>query len=281
MSPPGRSSSRPAAATGWRVTRGTAPDRIVSTVDPESRHVHKTRTRRQDGYKAHLAIEPETTIHTEVELTPGAGSEHHEAAVARELLAGEDRSVEAFGDTAYSTGTARQALGEAGHTPFFKPVTQRPAVAGGFVLDDFRIDGPGGTATCPAGRTVPLSPDRGPELARTANFGNRCTDCPLHERCTTSKTGKNLRIQPGCDLQRTARQQAADPAWQDAYRRWRPPVERAVARLVGNRNRRLRHRGTTKNNAWLHTRAAALNLRTPINLGLTHNGTTWQIRATA
>ncbi|WP_371522715.1 IS1182 family transposase [Kitasatospora sp. NBC_01300] len=264
----------------WRITRGTAPDRIVSTVDPDARHVHKTRTHYQDGYKAHLAIEPETTIYTEVELTPGAGPRHHEAAVAESLLAGEDEPVDAFGDTAYSTGGARQALGDAGHRLFFKPAPQRPAIAGGFILDDFRIDTAGGTVTCPAGRTLPLSPDRGPDTPRSAAFGDRCTGCQLRERCTASKTGRTLRIQPGYDLQHTARRQAADPAWQAAYRRWRPPVERAVAWLVGHRSRRLRYRGTIKNNTWLHTRAAALNLRTLVNLGLAHNGTTWQIQAT-
>jgi hypothetical protein len=49
----------------WR-TRGTAPDRMVSTVDPASRHVHKTRSRQQDGFKAHLAFEPETGLFTAV-----------------------------------------------------------------------------------------------------------------------------------------------------------------------------------------------------------------------
>ena len=44
----------------WRITQGTAQERIVPTVDPEARHIHKTRSHRQDGYKAHLAIEPET-----------------------------------------------------------------------------------------------------------------------------------------------------------------------------------------------------------------------------
>ncbi|WAL76285.1 IS1182 family transposase [Kitasatospora sp. YST-16] len=265
----------------WRITRGTAPDRMVSTVDPDARHVHKTRTHYQDGYKAHLAVEPETVIYTEVELTPGSGPEHHEAVIAVDLLAGEDEPLDAFGDTAYSTGPARAALGQAGHRLFFKPAPQRPAVAGGFVLDDFRIDTAGGTATCPAGRTVPLSPDRGIGTPRSASFGDRCLHCPLRERCTTAKNGKTLRVRPGHDLQAAARRQAADPVWQEAYRRWRPPVERAVAWLVGHRNRRLRYRGTIKNNAWLHTRAAALNLRTLISFGLDHNGATWHIRATA
>ncbi|MFD8373642.1 hypothetical protein ACFV2Z_23180 [Streptomyces sp. NPDC059688] len=74
----------------WRITQGTAYDRMVSTVDPEARHVHKTRTRQQDGYKAHLATEPETGLYTAVALRPGAGPEHHEAEVGIDLLADED-----------------------------------------------------------------------------------------------------------------------------------------------------------------------------------------------
>ncbi|MFI6117157.1 transposase [Kitasatospora sp. NPDC051164] len=88
-------------------------------------------------------------------------------------------------------------------------------------------------------------------------------------------------IRPDHDLMSQARQAAGTPDWQATYRRRRPPVERAVAWLVGHGNRRLRYRGTIKNNAWLHTRAAAFNLRALINLGLTHNGTTWQIGAAA
>ena len=39
----------------WRIARRVAPDRVISTVDPEARHAHKTRHRRQDGFKAHIA----------------------------------------------------------------------------------------------------------------------------------------------------------------------------------------------------------------------------------
>ncbi|WP_345701749.1 transposase [Kitasatospora terrestris] len=52
------------------MTRGTVPDRIVSTADPDARHVHKTRSHYQDGYKAHLAVAPETGLFTAVALTP-------------------------------------------------------------------------------------------------------------------------------------------------------------------------------------------------------------------
>ncbi|WP_405682504.1 IS1182 family transposase [Streptomyces sp. NBC_01238] len=262
----------------WRITQGTAYDRMISTIDPESRHVHKTRSHQQDGFKAHLAVEPETGLYTAVALAPGAGPEHHEAAVGLDLLADEHEPVDAFGDTAYSTGDARQALEDAGHRLFFKPAPLRPAVPGGFTLDDFVIDTAAATVTCPAGHTVPLSPPGGQHHQRTASFKSLCAGCPLRERCTKAKAGRILTIRPHHDLLAAARHQAAtDPDWKADYRRWRPPVERAVAWLVHHGNRKLRYRGTTKNDTWLHTRAAALNLRRLINLGLTHTGSTWTI----
>jgi transposase len=262
----------------WRITRGTAPNRTLSTVDPEARHVHKTRSHRQDGFKAHLAIEPETGLYTAVALRPGAGPEHHEAAVGLELLADEATAVDAFGDTAYSTGDARQALDRAGHRLFLKPAPLRPAVPGGFTLDDFRLDTTAAIVTCPAGHTVALSDPGGQHHQRKASFGHLCTGCPLRERCTKAKAGRILTIRPHHDLQAAARHQAAtDPGWQADYRRWRPPVERAVAWLVHHGNRKLRYRGTIKNDTWLHTRAAALNLRRLINLGLTHTSGTWHL----
>ncbi|MDT0470203.1 MULTISPECIES: IS1182 family transposase [Streptomyces] len=262
----------------WRITLGTAYDRMVSTVDTEARHIHKTRSHQQDGYKAHLAIEPETALYTAVALTPGVGPEHHEATVGVDLLAEEDGPVDAFGDTAYSTGEARQTLEAAGHRLFFKPAPLRPAVPAGFTLDDFRIDTAAATVTCPAGHTVPLSDPGGQHNQRKAAFGNLCTACPLRERCTKAKAGRILTIRPHHDLLAAARRQAAtDPDWQADYRRWRPPVERAVAWLVHHGNRKLRYRGTIANDIWLHTRAAALNLRRLINLGLTRTGGTWMI----
>jgi len=46
----------------WRIARKTAPDRVISTVDPDTRHAHKTRKRRQDGFKAHVVVEPDTGL---------------------------------------------------------------------------------------------------------------------------------------------------------------------------------------------------------------------------
>lgn len=60
------------------------------------------------------------------------------------------------------------------------------------------------------------------------------------------------------------------------YRAKRPLVERSIAWLTRG-NRRLRYRGVAKNNAWLHHRVVALNLRRLLTLGLTSTDGTWAL----
>ncbi|TLQ42089.1 transposase [Streptomyces marianii] len=96
---------------------------------------------------------------------------------------------------------------------------------------------------------------------RQAQFKKPCAGCPLRERCV-------LQVHPQHQRLADARAQATDPAWTDTYRRWRPPVERGIAWLTAKGNRRLRYLGTLKNGTWLRNRAAALNLRQLVNLGL-------------
>ena len=252
----------------WRIARSTAPDRVVSVTDPDARRVHKSRARQQDGFKAHVSFEPETGLLTAVELTGGSGTAGHEATVAVRLLAGEEEPVTVLGDTAYGTGELRRHLRDSGRAAVVRPPPLRPAVPGGFTLDDFTIDEQAGTAACPAGHTVTLGRPHA-DGHRQAQFKALCHDCPLRQRCTTRAAGRVIRIHPQHALLAAARRAAADPAWQDEYRQWRPPVERAIAWLTHRGSRRVPYRGITKNNAWLHHRAAALNLRRLINLGLT------------
>jgi hypothetical protein len=261
----------------WRIAQRTARDRVVSTVDPDARHIHKNRTRHQEGFKGHVSFEPETGLFTAVALTRGSGAGNHEAAVAAGLLAGEQGELTVLGDAAYGTGELRERLQADGHAAVIKPPPLRQVIPGGFTTDDFTIDDQAGTATCPAGHTVALGRPHA-DGSRQAQFKTLCRACPLRERCTTSKTGRVLSVHPQHALLAAARRAAADPAWQDEYRRWRPPVERAIAWLVAHGNRRVPYRGVTKNNTWLHHRAAALNLRRLVNLGLTRTSDgTWAL----
>ncbi|MRH93427.1 IS1182 family transposase [Nocardia sp. SYP-A9097] len=265
----------------WRIAPRTIPDRMVSTVDPEARHIHKNRTRHQDGFKAHVDFEPEVGLFTAVAVTSGYGPDNSEAAVAVDLLAAENPGavggpeLTVLGDCAYGTGELRAHLTGQGHTMVIKPPPLRRAVPGGFTIDDFEVGTD--TVTCPAGHTTKLGRPQ-TNGNRTAQFKQVCANCPLRQRCTTAKTGRTINVHPHHELLTAARVQAAtDTAWQDEYRRWQPPVERAIAWLVTHGHRRVRYRGVIANDLALHHRAAALNLRRLINLGLTATNGSWHL----
>jgi Transposase domain (DUF772)/Transposase DDE domain len=255
----------------WRIAKRVTPDRVISTVDPEARHAHKTRHRRQDGYKAHLVVEPDTGIITDTALAPASGADNSDAAVGIDLLASERDPVEVLADSAYGTGEMLDAAEQAGHTPIIKPWPLRPTVADGFTLDDFTVDEAAGTVTCPNRITRSMTP------TRHVIFGAACRGCPLRARCTTSASGRTLRLHPHDALQRAHRARAQDPEFQTIYRQHRPMVERSIAWLVAGGNRRLRFRGTVLNDMWLHHRIAGLNLRRLLALGLTRTEGAWAI----
>lgn len=254
----------------WRIAQRVAPERVISTVDPEARHAHKTVHRRQDGFKAHLAVEPDTGLITDCTLTKASGPDCSDAAVGPALLATEPDPVEVLADSAYGSGQARADLAEASHYAVIKPIPLRPAVIAGFTLDDFTIDLAAGTVTCPNGVSRRLT------RTRNAVFSTACRDCPLRSRCTNSRTGRTVHLHEHEQLLRAARRQAETADFQTVYRQHRPMVERSIAWLTRG-NRKVRYRGVAKNNQWLHHRAAALNLRRLVTLGLDHNGTAWAI----
>ncbi|HME64254.1 MAG TPA: IS1182 family transposase [Streptosporangiaceae bacterium] len=282
----------------WRIARKVAEDRVISTVDPDARHTRKSPEARRDGYRAHLAADPETGIITDEQLTQASGTENSDPAVAEGFLAAEAGQDEAgpevagqspaagqddnrgtepealawYGDSAYGTGDLRGAICDAGHRAVIKPKPLQSPVEGGFTIDDFAVDELAGTVTCPAGHTVTLS------RTRIATFGVACRDCPLRQRCTTCKTGRRLVLHERDDLLRAARADwAADTGLREDYMTHRPNVERAVAQVATFRGRRvkLRYRGVARNHAWLKRRTAAVNLRNLLGKGLTRRDGGW------
>jgi IS5 family transposase len=261
----------------WRIATKVAPDRVISTVDPDTRHAHKSRERRQDGFKAHVVVEPDTGLITNTALTKATGPANSDATVGIALLAGDPsrqaEPVEVLADSAYATGDALAALEGAGHTAVIKPWPLRPAIPGGFTLDDFTHDTTTNTVTCPNGVTRRVTPAGG------VSFRSACNGCPLRARCTADARGRKLTLGPHHRRQRAHRACAATAEHLETYRRHRPMVERSIAWLTRG-NRRVPHRGVTKNNAWLHTRVAALNLRRLLTLGLHLDHGRWALTTT-
>ena len=273
----------------WRIARKVAEDRVISTVDTEARHTRKSPEARRDGYRAHVAADPETGIITDEKLTGAAGAENSDAAVGAEFVAAaagdagadaaarhgqddDDGQLAWYGDSAYGTGDLRAAITAAGHRAVIKPWPLLPAVKGGFTADDFTVDTTARTVTCPAGITRRVT------AKNAVIFGIACRDCPLRERCTTSKDGRTLHLHEHDSLLRAARGDwAAGPELRRDYMTYRPHVERAIAQVATWRGRRLklRYRGVTSNHAWLKRRTAAVNLRNLIGKGLARRDGAW------
>jgi DDE family transposase/transposase-like protein DUF772 len=252
----------------WRIARRVAVDRVISVVDPQARHAHKTSTQRRDGYKGHIAAEPETGLVTECALT---AANLPDGPTGLGLLAGEAPGLEVLGDSGYGSGSTRAALRAAGHLQTIKPIPLQSALPGGFTIHDFRIDRSAGILRCPAGQVAPIS------SSGRVSFAHECGSCPLRRRCTTAKGGRTIHLHPHEDELRAARRQAVTRSFQHSYRRWRPMVERSLAWLVADGCRRVPYRGIDRNDLWWSLRVAAVNLRRLLALGLTRQGEAWAL----
>lgn len=256
----------------WKIARRVAPDRVISTVDPDARHAHKSRQKKVDGFKSHIVIEPDTGLVTVAALTKASGAGNSDVARGGELIAADTsigvQKVEVLGDSAYGSGELLAQISAAGHTPIIKPMPLGQAIPGGFTVDDFTVDDTIKTVTCPAGVVRPIS------AKGRVSFGSSCASCPLMSQCTTAKNGRKMQIRPHDQVRREHRVRAADPVFQAVYRQHRPMVERSIAWMTRGA-RRVPYRGVTKNNAWWLNRAAAVNLKRFLRLGLTSQNGVW------
>jgi Transposase DDE domain/Transposase domain (DUF772) len=267
----------------FRIAHRVAPDRIISTVDTDARHGHKTAAHAFDGYKGHIALDPDVELVTATAVTPGNAGD---AGIAPELLA-DDLSVAdapagepltVYADAAYGSGELLATLEDAGADIRVK--VQPPVAPGGrFSKADFAIDPGAGSVTCPAGVTVPLRPAA---RGAVASFGVACAACPLAARCTTDHRGRTIKVGPHEAQLVRARAAGREPAWKADYRANRPKVERRIAHLMRRRHggRRARVRGRPKVAADFALLAAAVNLARLAVLGLFRQGAGWAVRAT-
>lgn len=265
-------------ATGlFRIARRVAPDRVISTVDPETRHGHKTAARGFDGYKGHVAIDPDSEIITATEVTAGnVGDANPAMALLAEALTPASATatmqsepatepdpqnvlpVEVFGDAAYGTGELLAQL-EGRALPVLK--VQAPVAPNGiFPKDRFQVDLDARTVTCPAGHRASIRP-RG-DGGGIASFGAICVGCPMRAQCTTSKDGRNINIHPQERLLSGERERQKAPTWKARYKATRPKVERKLGHLMRRRHggRRARMRGRLRVAHDFSLLAAATNL---------------------
>jgi transposase len=301
----------------FRIARRVAKDRVISTVDPEARHGHKTAARGFDGYKGHAAIDPDSEIITATTVTPGNASD---GSVAPDLigdLLADDNSGDSRGnpeddestgggatdivvgsddanshdgdgdadanDTATVYGDSAYGTGEfqsrlENEGIESKCKTQKPITRIGFFAKDrFIVNLEDDTVTCPAGVTVTIR--RHVKGSGLAKFAKACTTCPLRSQCTKSAKGRNIAVGLNEAVLSRARRRQQGPNWVADYRATRPKVERKLGHLMRRKHggRRARVRGTEKVGADFSLLAAAVNLARLGILGASSTSTGWTV----
>ncbi len=275
------------------IARRVARDRIISTVDTDARHGRKSSAHGFDGYKGHLAVDPESELITHTTVTAGnvadgevagelitdlledAGAHDDAADAAAEASTG---TPTVYGDSAYGSGAFQEVLEQ--HGVESRCRTQRAtAPHQHFSKERFTIDLERGTVTCPAEVTVPIR--RASDGSGTACFRGACSPCPLRAQCTTSRGGRTVAVGVHEASLAAARARQETPGWLSGYRAVRSRVERKVAHTTRRRHggRVARVRGRLKVDADHNLLAASVNLARLATLGLHYTPTRWAVAA--
>ena len=136
-----------------RIRQGVAAERIISTVDTDARHGHRSRRDRYDGYKVHVSADIDSDLICSITATTATT---HDAAVLDTLLDDDPVPVaEVIADTHYGSVETRQTLGRQG-IDLVAPAPPASSPKGLFSKADFAIDLDAATVTCPAGHTVTI-----------------------------------------------------------------------------------------------------------------------------
>lgn len=240
-----------------RIRQGVAPDRRVSIEDAEMRHGRKSRSKRFDGYKEHIARDLDVPVIVACAVTPANRPEEEGATpIAEDVQRQKLHLIELHIDRAYVNSPVVNDVLRDGGQVFSKPWGQRARSPDLFSKRDFKIDLRAKTITCPAGQVEAFEP------GDTVEFDPEvCGACPLRSQCTQAASGRGRTVSIAEDeaQQRKFRKlQQSGPG--RAILRKRTAVEHALAHIAARKGHRARYIGVRKNLFDLRRAASIQNL---------------------
>jgi hypothetical protein len=240
-----------------RIRQGVARDRRISVEDSEMRHGRKSRSKRFDGYKEHIARDLDFPAIVACAVTPANRPEEEGALpIAEDIERQRLRLEELHIDRAYVNSPLVDDVFASGGTVFAKPWGQRAHRPGLFTKGDFWIDLRAKTITCPDGEVEPFQPGETVEFDPEA-----CGACPFRSRCTQAASGHGRTVSIAAD---EARQRKFRKLQQTrpgrVVLRERTAVEHALAHIAARKGHRARYVGVRKNLFDLRRSAAIQNL---------------------
>jgi hypothetical protein len=242
---------------GTRIREGVAPDRRISVCDSEMRHGRKSRSKRFDGYKEHIARALDFPAIVACAVTPANRPEELGAVpIAEDIKRQRFRLVELHIDRAYVNSPVVDDVFASGGTVFAKPWGRRAHRPGLFTKGDFKIDLRAKTITCPAGEVESFEPGDTVEFDPEA-----CGPCPLRSKCTQAASGQGRTVSIALDEARQRKYRKLQQTGTGrALLRRRTAVEHALAHIAARKGHRARYVGVRKNLFDLRRAAAIQNL---------------------
>jgi hypothetical protein len=242
---------------GKRKHQGVVPDRQISIEDPQMRHGRKSKSKRFNGYKRHIASDLDSNAILACALTPANVPEEN---AAHDLNADIERQgfkiAELSIDRAYVGSPLVDELLGHKRLVLAKPWASRNIHPGLFTKADFRLNLRDMTITCPAGAREPI------KLGTLAKFDPQvCEQCQLRDKCTVASpgAGRTVSIAQNENLQHRLRKAVKSREGRERLRE-RSSVEHHLAHLVRRQGRRARYLGVRKNLFDLRRAAAIQNL---------------------
>jgi hypothetical protein len=240
-----------------RIRKGTAEDRRVSIEDKDMRHGRKSKSKRFNGYKGHIAYDLDTALIVACAVTPANRPEAEAVPdLQADIARGSVRTniAQLSIDRGYINSPLASEVFARGGEVLCKPWVSRNGTR--FRKSDFTMNMRSRTLTCPAGHTESFVP------GETVEFNaETCGLCPLRKQCTSAApgSGRTVAIAHNEQLQHRLRKLVATSKGRQRLRE-RVKVEHALAHLSRKQGRRARYIGLRKNVFDLRRHAAVVNL---------------------
>ena len=242
---------------GMKIREGVAPDRRVSVEDKEMRHGRKSKSKRFNGYKRHIATDLDSDLILAGAITPANRPEEEAAPELRRDIETLGREIAELNiDRGYVASPLVDEVLGAGGQVICKPWVARNGKS--FAKGAFRINMRDLTITCPAGETERI------EFGSVVEFDpEACDRCHLRASCTgaAAGTGRTVTIAENERLQHRLRKLQKTVRGR-AKLRERVAVEHKLAHLSRRQGRRARYRGVRKNLFDLRRACAIQNFET-------------------
>jgi hypothetical protein len=242
---------------GARIREGVAENRRISIEDKEMRHGRKSKSKRFNGFKRHIAADVDRGLILACAITPANRPEDEAIPFLTTDMARQGLDVDhLLIDRGYINSTlVDEVLGRRG-TIVCKP--WKPRNGHLFPKSAFTLNIRNRTIACPTGQV------QGFAFGTIVEFNpDVCDRCLLRAQCTTAAFGhgRSVAIAENEQLQQRLRKQIHTSAGREALRE-RTTIEHKLAHISQRQGNEARYLGVRKNTFDLRRASAIQNLET-------------------